>query len=120
MSAPSPITTPSSTVPAPMRAPRPITLARTTAPASITASSKTTEPCTCAPSPTVAFAPIQVPPATTADDETVAPARMSASPMGPGSAGEGAMPRTRSHDPCTNAAGVPRSSQYDESTKPAM
>ena len=32
-------------------------------------------------------------------------------PIGPGKAGDGAMPRTRSHEPCTNAAGVPRSSQ---------
>src|SRR5450432_24829 len=119
MSAPSPMTTPSSTAPAPMRAPRPITLPRTTAPPSITASSNTTQPWISAPSPTLAFAPIQLPPTTTAEGETFAPARTSASPRWPGTAGDGAIPRTRSHDPCTNAAGVPRSSQYEESTKPA-
>ena len=37
---------------------------------------------------------------------------------GPGTAGDGARPRTRSAEPRTNACGVPRSSQYVESTMP--
>ncbi len=71
------------------------------------------------PLPISAPALTQEPPRTLADAATRAPGRTSGSPVGPGTAGDGATPRTRSAEPCTNAAGVPRSSQYDVSTSRA-
>ena len=94
-----------------MTAPLPMTLSRTSAPASITAPSNTTLDCTVAPAPTWQSRPIVVPPCTIASAATTAPGSSSASPTGPGSALDATRPRTRSHEPCTKAAGVPRSSQ---------
>ncbi|CAM5726915.1 hypothetical protein STENM223S_02242 [Streptomyces tendae] len=76
------------------------------------------EPNTHAPSATNAPSPTTVPPASFASGATLAVGSTSRSPHLPGTAGDGAFPSTRSADPRTNAAGVPRSSQYVESTIP--
>ena len=65
-----------------------------------------------APSPTT------VPPVSLASGATSAVGRTRRSPQRPGTAGDGARPRTRSAEPRTKACGVPRSSQYVESTMP--
>ena len=108
--APSPTTTPSSEHPSPIRAPRPMMQPRISLPSPTMASSKTTEPSTTEPVETTALAPIVEPPRTSADAATSAPSSTSASPV-LATAGDGASPRTRSQLPCTNASGVPRSSQ---------
>ena len=66
----------------------------------------------------MAPAPTAVPPVTRALACTVAPGSTSASPGGPGTAGEVRRPSTRSHEPRTKASGVPTSSQYALSTYP--
>ena len=118
MLASSPITAPSRTAPLSTRAPRPRTLPLTWAPAATVAPSKSTLPATVAPGPIVAPAPTAVPPVTLAPASIRAPGSTSASPDGPGTAGEARRPSTRSHEPRTKASGVPTSSQYALSTYP--
>src|SRR5664279_5681331 len=116
ISAPSPTTASLTTARSPIRAPAPTTDRASFAPAPITAPSKITDPSMLAPAPTVTPRPIVVPPVSEASGAICAPGSTSAAPTGPGSASVGAIPVTRSADPRTNAAGVPRSSQYVEST----
>src|SRR5206468_3849837 len=80
--------------------------------------SNSTEPATTALPATSQPAPTTLPPVTDADPATVLPSSIKDSPTGPGNAADGAIPLTRSADPATKSAGLPRSRQYVASTWP--
>src|SRR5205823_11423434 len=61
------------------------------------------------------ISPTTVPPDTSASPATVASASSSEGPCGPGTAGPGSRPSTKSQEPRTRACGVPTSSQYADS-----
>ena len=111
MSAPSPITPSRISARGPIRAPNPMIERSITLPASIRTPSKITAPSNRAPGPISAPRPTTVPPMSSAPGDTAAPSCTNCSPRWPPSAGDGAMPRTRSADPRTKSSGVPMSRQ---------
>lgn len=111
MSAPSPITPSRISARGPIRAPNPMIERSITLPASTFTPSKITAPSSRAPGPISAPRPTTVPPISTVPGATAAPSCTSDSPRRPPSAGDGAMPRTKSAEPRTKSSGVPMSRQ---------
>src|SRR5690348_9168764 len=106
------MTTPSRTTPSAIVAPRPTMLPVTSAPGPMVTSTTTTPPHTTALAPAADPAPATAPPDSRAPAATVASASRTDPPHAPGTAGDGMRPSTRSHEPRTNASGVPTSNQY--------
>ena len=103
----SPTTASTTAASVPIVADRPTMARRTTAPGASRTSSNSVAPSTMQPAATTQPAPTVAPPESFAWSLTCAPGNTSASPTGPGTADDGAIPRTRSAEPARSPPASP-------------